>query len=478
MNRIETDSIGKAEIPEGALYGIHSLRASSNFPSSWPFPVEWYKAMGIVKLSAYRTYLRFRDAATKKYGSTRHLKMIDDPVVDAMINAALDVASGKHYDHFIVSGIQGGAGTSINMNINEIIANASLISLGHQPGNYDVIDPVEECNLFQSTNDTVPTALTIAVMQLLNELAAEINSIRQSLELFEREHRNDLRPGYTQMQEAVPSSFGLLFGSYNEALSRDWWRVSKSLERIRTVNMGGGATGTGLSIPKFFIMEIVPELRNATGLPLARSENMTDGTANLDRWVEVHATIKSHAVNLEKMASDMRLLSSDLLTPKHLLLPDRQVGSSIMPGKVNPVIQEYVISVAHRVYGNDQVISSLAGQGCLELNAYLPLIGLSVIESLRLLISANKTLHENSVKKLTINSTEAYGKVMQSPAITTALIPYIGYNRASEIAKMMKIRGVTIVEANREMKFIDPEKLDDILQPGNLLKLGYSLEDI
>ncbi|MBE0673688.1 MAG: aspartate ammonia-lyase, partial [Bacteroidales bacterium] len=438
MVRIEKDTLGTVEIPENALYGIHSYRASLNFPAAFPFPGEWYKAMGKVKAAVYNTYRRFRNAAEEKYGSVKTSKAIDDKVLDAMIRAAGEVGLGLYREDFIVPGIQGGAGTSINMNINEIIANAALTSMGLKAGMYDTIDPVEECNIFQSTNDAVPTALTIAVMDLFNLLAGEINSLRQAMEELEKGNRNELRQGYTQMQEALPSSFGILFGSWNEALSRDWWRVSKSLERIRTVNMGGGATGTGMAIPRFYIMEIVPELRNSTGLPLSRSENMSDATSNLDRWVEVHATIKAHAVNLEKIASDLRLLSSDIMNTRQLSLPEKQVGSSIMPGKINPVIPEFVISAAHRIYANDQVITSLSGQGCLELNAYLPTIGVSMIESLKLLIDANRTLLDNCIMGLSINRQEAYDKVLYSPSVTTVLIPYLGYNRASEIASCMK----------------------------------------
>ena len=334
MNRIEKDTLGSLEIPSEALYGIHSRRAADNFPLSSPFPEEWYRAMGRVKASVYNTYRRFRDAATERYGSDNRLKSIPDEILTAMSAAAGEVAVGMYYDQFVVPGIQGGAGTSINMNINEIIANAALISLRHKPGDYHIIDPVEHCNIFQSTNDTVPTALTIASMDLLTLLGESINIMRQKLERLETENRNELRQGYTQMQEAVPSSFGILFSSYNDALSRDWWRVSKCLERIRAVNMGGGATGTGMAVPRFFIMEIVPELRVATGLPLSRSENMADATSNMDRWVEIHATIKAHAVTLEKMVSDLRLLASDLVSPNQLRLPEKQVGSSIMPGKI------------------------------------------------------------------------------------------------------------------------------------------------
>jgi aspartate ammonia-lyase len=478
MNRTEKDSLGTLEIPSGALYGIHSLRATINFPVVSPFPEEWYRALGRVKASVFKTYGRFREAALEKYGPGNKEKFISNEIINALSAAAEDVAAGLYHEHFIVPAIQGGAGTSINMNINEIIANVALNSLGYKYGDYHIIDPVEHCNIFQSTNDTVPTALTIAAMNLLTDLGKSINSTRQGLEKLESENRNELRPGYTQMQEAVPSSFGILFSSYNDALSRDWWRVSKCLERIKSVNMGGGATGTGMAVPRYFIMEIVPELRSSTGYPLSRSENMSDATSNMDRWVEIHATIKSHAVTLEKMVSDLRLLSSDLVTPKQLRIPERQVGSSIMPGKINPVIPEFVVSIAHKVYSNDNTITSLSGQGCLELNAYLPLIGLSVLESLRLLTSANHTITENLLKGMVINRTDSYEKVMHSASITTALIPFLGYNRATEIAKEMKSKGYSITEANEMMNFIDSEKLTEIIQPGNLLKLGYSLEDI
>jgi aspartate ammonia-lyase len=225
-------------------------------------------------------------------------------------------------------------------------------------------------------------------------------------------------------------------------------------------------------------MEIVPELRNLTGLPLSRSENLSDATSNLDKWVEVHAIMKSHAVNLEKMVSDLRILSSDLLNPKLVILPERQVGSSIMPGKINPVIPEYIVSVSHRVYANDQLVSSLCGLGCLELNAYLPMIGFTMIESLRLLISANITLRKNCLSGIKVKHAEALEKVIMSPAVTTALVPFIGYNKASEIARVMKEREMTVFDVNQEMNFIEEEKLKEILQPANLLKLGFSLEEI
>lgn len=478
MFRIEKDSLGEKQVPEKALYGIHAIRAKENFPGNSQFPVDWYKAVGVTKLACYRTYRKFRDAAIEKYGTNLPFKIINDNILDAMIKASGSIADGKHFDQFIVPAIQGGAGTSINMNINEIIANLALLELGNKCGEYTYIDPVEHANIYQSTNDVIPTALTLAVMNLLQSLEEQINMLRQKVEEYEKKTRESLRLGYTQMQEAVPSSFGILFSTYNEALSRDWWRVSKCSERIKQVNLGGGAIGSGLSIPRFFIMEVIPELRNLTGSPIAHSENLFDATSNFDRWVEIHATLKAHAVNLEKMSSDLRLLSSDLAGNKTLTIPSRQIGSSIMPGKINPVIPEFVISAAHKVYSNDVLISSLSGQGTLELNAYLPVIGCAIIETINLLISSNNTLLNNLFGELIINEVAGYNALINSPSVTTALSPYIGYHKASEIAVLMKEKGINIFEANEVLKFINDDKLKSILQPGNLLTLGFSLNDL
>ena len=478
MFRIEKDSLGEKQIPEEVLYGIHSVRAIENFPGNSPFPVEWYKSVGITKQACYNTYRKFRTAAEAKFGNHLTFKIINNDILNALTVAAKEVSDGDHYDHFIIPAVQGGAGTSINMNINEIITNSALLSTGHKCGEYTFIDPLEHANIYQSTNDVIPTALTVAVMKLLQSLEEKINMLRQKVEEFEKKSREMLRPGYTQLQAAVPSSFGILFSTYNEALSRDWWRVSKCSERIKQVNLGGGAIGTGLSLPRFFIMEVVPELRNLTGLPLAHSENLSDATSNFDKWVEIHATLKAHAVNLEKMSSDLRLLASDLAGVRTISIPDRQVGSSIMPGKINPVIPEFVISAAHKIYSNDVLISSLSGQGTLELNAYLPVIGTAVIESINLLISCNITLLKNLFTGLLINETAGYEAVINSPSVTTALNPHIGYHKATELARLMKDKKINIFEANSVLKIIDDSKLKTILEPGNLLKLGFSLDDL
>ena len=477
--RTEKDFIGEVRIPADALYGIHSVRARDNFDNQVKFPLEWYKATGSVKLACYRTVRKLLKALAKEHPDMiAHLSIPDEQVLGAMEAAATAITSGDYFEYFIVPGTQGGAGTSINLNVNEIIANAALVSMGKRPGAYEHVDPIESANIYQSTNDVIPTALTVATMRLLNELEEAINRTRQTVEQLETTYRNSLRLGYTQMQEAVPSTFGQLFSTYSEALSRDWWRVSKGFERIKVVNLGGGAIGTGIAIPRFYIMEVVPALKRLTSLPVTQGENLSDATSNMDKWVEVHAILKAHAVNLEKIVTDLRLLASGVASMKEIELPAQQVGSSIMPGKVNPVVPEYLISSAHRIYANDQKIATLSSKGCLELNAYLPEIGIAMLESLRLLISMNRAFEEKVLKGIRVHEDEARRKLFNSPAVTTALTPLIGYNRAAELASQMKKMKQTIFQANESLGTIDPEKLEKLMEPGYLLKKGFTIDDI
>lgn len=477
--RIEKDFIGELEIPEDALFGIHSQRAKNNFPDNTQFSLNWYKALALVKKACYLTYIDFKQAVKDSYDLSKiPIKFIPDNILNQLVKATDEISEGKYFDSFIVPAIQGGAGTSINMNMNEIIANVALTKMGKKSGQYEIIDPVEAANIFQSTNDTIPSSLKVAIMFQLNKLEASINTLRFTIEELEKKHRNVLRIGYTQLQEAVPTSFGKLFSTYNEALGRDWWRVSKCFERIKVVNLGGSAIGTSITVPRYFVMEVVQKLRQITDLPITRSENLIDATANLDGFVEVHGILKAHAVNLEKISSDIRLLASDLVGRKEIEIPQKQVGSSIMPAKVNPVIVEFVVSIAHKVYANDILINQLSGQGQLELNAYLPVIGHSLLESLDLLIAANNSLNENLFLGIIVNAKTAEANLFQSPAITTALIPYVGYNKASELSKLMRKKSIDIFKANEELEVIDAKKIAEILNPDNLLKNGFSLNDI
>jgi len=316
------------------------------------------------------------------------------------------------------------------------------------------------------------------VMELLGKLEEAVNDTRLQTENLESKYRNTVRLSYTQLQEAVPGTYGQLFSNFSDAFSRDWWRVSKASERIKQVNIGGGATGTGVSLPRFFIMEVGNQLRRITGLPLAQGENLADVTSNMDSLVEVHAILKAHAVNMEKFASDLRLLAAGVRGEKEVLLPEKQSGSSIMPGKVNPVIPEFVISSAHQVYANDQLITGLAGQGQLDLNAYLPSIGNALLSSVKLLISINHAFREHLLKGLEIDETVAASRLFRSPAVTTALSPFIGYHKAGEIAGAMKKENIDIFEANDRLGLLSAEQLKKIMQPEYLLKKGFSMKDI
>lgn len=475
--RKEKDFLGEKLLPADVLYGINALRACENFPNESKFNLRWYKAMGTVKQAVYHTIQRYQQELEKKYPDLKALQKIHNDRLEDMIIAAAEVSKGKHYTHFIVPAIQGGAGTSINMNINEIIVNRTLQLQNDKPGNYKLIDPVETANLFQSTNDVVPTALKMATMLALNELEQKINALRFSFEQHENTHRNSLRIAYTQMQEAVPTSFGKLFSAYNDALSRDWWRVSKCFERIKQVNLGGSAIGTGITVPRFVIMEAIRELQKLSELPLTRGENMVDTTSNLDNWTEIHATLKAHAVNLEKISNDLRMLASDISSNKSLSIPKRQVGSSVMPGKVNPVIPEYVISIVHQVYANDQQISALSGQSVLELNPFLPSIGHAVLNSLDLLISACESMKTGLIDGMKVNPENAYQQMIHSSSITTAFVPFTGYHKAVEIAGIMKSKQCDVFKAAEISGYINKKQVDELLKPENLLKLGFTVKD-
>jgi aspartate ammonia-lyase len=477
--RTESDFLGTKEIKQDALYGINALRAKENFPDNTPFHIEWYKATGLVKLACYLTLKDFKKAVKTNFpGKLKHLKLPSDDIIRELIISAKEISEGKYFEHFIVPAMQGGAGTAANMNINEIICNSTLLRMGKKCGQYELTDPFETANIYQSTNDVMPTALKAAAMFLFNDLEESVNKLRGETEKIENKYRNVLRIAYTQMQAAVPSSYGMLWGGYNEMLSRDWWRISKCFERIKTVNIGGGAAGSSLSIPTYFVMQLPRKLQEISKLPIHSSENLQDATSNLDALVEVHAILKAHAVNLEKMAADLRLLASGIIGNPEIMLPDKQTGSSVMPGKVNPVIPEFVISCAQKVQSNDMLISSLAAKGNLDLNPYLPTIGHALLESIKLLIAANNSFNKNLMQGLTIQSEAAYDNLYRNPSVCTALNPYIGYADSSRIAEKMKTENCNVFEASKQLNIISEERLQKILSPDAILKAGFSIKDL
>lgn len=472
MMRTESDYMGSELLPQQALYGIAALRSSQNFTLQRPFSIAWYKSLGQVKKACFVTLKNLYLLLEEKKIESSLQKHLSLEKIEALIKASNEISAGEHFDHFIVPAFSGGAGTSINMNINEIIANRAQMILGYSPGTYEIIDPTLHANIFQSTNDVVPTALKVAILTLLKNLEKSTAELRSSVEKIENNHRHDLRLSYTQLQAALPSTWGRLFSTYAESLSRDWWRISKCCERIKVVNLGGGATGSGLSIPRYFIFNVNENLARITGQPVVRADNLEDATANLDPIVEVHGIIRTLAVNLIKMSSDIRLLASDFHGKKEISIPALQKGSSIMPGKVNPVIIEYIISLCEKVKANDQLIVNLSSMGQLDLNAYLPTIGETMLDSLEQLIAATTAAQKNLINGLIITPDTDY--LMKSPSIVTVMIPEVGYHKAEAVARHMQKRGLDILAANADLNIMDTKKLQELLTAEKILELGYS----
>ena len=475
--RLEQDSLGTMEIPLDAYFGIHAKRAVQNFPNNDPFSFDWYKAVGLIKKVYYLAWEEFRKESKLKYPKTTlHSRDIDSNAISALIQSSEEVYHGKWFDQFIVGAITGGAGTSINMNINEIITNRALELLGKPLGDYQSIHPLDHANIFQSTNDVIPSALKIAAMWKLAQLSLIVDNTKQNIEALEKTFSDHIRIAYTQMQEAVPSTWGRFFSNYADALARDWWRISKCEERIKQINLGGSAIGTGLTVPRFIIMRIFEILKGLTNLPLHRSENLCDTTSNLDSLVEVHAILKAHTINLEKLAGDLRLSSSDLFKyPAFKVLPVQE-GSSIMPGKYNPVISEFIISICHKVRSNDQLITSLSGLGVMDLNPYLPIIGHALLDSINLLINANSALNNNLLNK--IIKLQDLDHYLSSPVIVTALIPHIGHTLAHKLITYMKEHNTDVIKANEVLEVLPPALLGNLLTPAKLTSLGFTLKEL
>ncbi|MCY2925828.1 MAG: aspartate ammonia-lyase, partial [Planctomycetota bacterium] len=374
--RTEHDLLGAGEVPAEALYGLHTVRAVENFPlARRPVHRGLVHAFGAVKLAAART--------------NHELGYLDEGAFGAIARACEELMAGALDEHVIVDALQGGAGTSTNMNVNEVLANRALQLLGRSPGDYATISPTDHVNLHQSTNDTYPTALRVAAVAGLRELERELVALQEAFQGQEKAMAHVVKIARTQLQDAVLTTLGQEMSAYAEAFARDRWRVYKCEERLRVVNLGGTAIGTGLGAPRQFIFRVIEHLRDITHLGLARADNLGEATQNADVFVEVSGILKALATSLIKISNDLRLLSSG---PHgglgELHLPDRQAGSSIMPGKVNPVIPEAVAQAALLVCGHDQVIAAAAAGGNLELNQFMPLIADSLLVSLDLLARA------------------------------------------------------------------------------------------
>jgi aspartate ammonia-lyase len=459
--RVEKDLLGEKQISENKLWGIHTLRAVENFPISGNrIHPELIKAFGEVKLACAQT--------NNQLGFWNNSKK-----AEAIEKASAEMSLGLLNEHILVDALQGGAGTSTNMNVNEVIANRALQILGEPLGKYEVISPLDDINLHQSTNDTFPTALKIAAIRLLRELEQSVLDLQESFQQKEKEFAHIVKIGRTQLQDAVLTTLGREMSAYAEPFNRDRWRIYKCEERLRVVNLGGTAIGTGLGAPKQFIFRVVDRLRENTNIGLARAENLIDGTQNVDVFVEVSGILKAHATNILKISNDLRLLSSG---PDagfgEINLPEKQAGSSIMPGKINPVIPEAVAQAAILTMGNDQIIAQACSAGNLELNQFMPLIAHSLLESLTILYNACKIFREHCVDGISANEDVCKKSVENSTAIVTALIPKIGYNKASELIQKAKKESLSIKETAVKYGFVTDEEFENLITPEAVCRLG------
>jgi aspartate ammonia-lyase len=459
-NRIEKDLLGEMKIPGDALYGIHTLRAVRNFPlSGRKIAPSLIHAYGQVKLACAMTNQR--------------LGFLDDLKFAALEKACHEMISGELDGHILVDALQGGAGTSTNMNINEVLANRALLISGMKAGDYGKIHPIEDVNMHQSTNDTYPTALKVALISELRNLEKALVKLMESFQRKEKEFAEIVKVGRTQMQDAVLTTVGRTMSAYAEAIGRDRWRIFKCEERLRVVNLGGTAIGTGITAPRKYIFSVTENLRKLTGFGLARAENLVEATQNNDAFVEVSGILGACATNFMKISSDLRLLSSgpDAGIGEIMLQP-RQAGSSLMPAKINPVIPEAVTQAALCVISNNNTISQAAGMGCLELNPFLPLIADKMLETVSLLTNASSIFAELCVDGITVNKERCDRHLRGSTALVTALVGSIGYDKAQDTISESVKSGKTIKQIVLEKKYLTDDEFEYMISAEAVNCLG------
>lgn len=462
QTRVEHDLLGEMEVPSEAYYGIHTLRAYHNFSlSGTGLHSELVRALVEVKKACALANLR--------------TGQLDEPIANAIASACDEIAAGSLADEFITDAFQGGAGTSANMNANEVIANRAIEILGGARGDYHLVHPLDHVNLSQSTNDVFPTAVRLAAIRLLAPASQAMADLQRSLQEKESEFAHVLKVGRTELQDAVPITLGQEFAAWAQAVQRDWWRLYKVEERLRQVNLGGTAVGTGLNADRRYVYIAADLLREITGVSLARAENMIDVTQNADVFVEVSGMIKAAAADLAKIASDLRILSSG---PRagigEINLPALQAGSSIMPGKVNPVATEAVSQAAFQIIANDAAVTLAAMNGQLELNAFLPALSHNLFQSLELLRGAADLLSRRCISGIAANEERCLELLENSFAALTALSPYIGYEAASEIAVEARQSGKTVRQVAMDRGLFTREQLDSILSAVEMTSPGIA----
>ncbi len=452
-SRTERDSVGELPVQSGAYYGIQTLRAKENFGIT-----------GTKLAFAFvRNIVLVKKAAAKV---NRDFGLLEAKKADAIIGACDEILHGKHRKDFIVDAVQGGAGTSANMNVNEVIANLAIERLGGKLGDYTIVNPNDDVNMEQSTNDVIPTAGKLTVLSLAAELIEELRKLEAALSAKAKEFDKILKMGRTQLQDAVPMRLGQAFRAFATATKRSRERIAASLSEMRSINLGATAIGTAINAKEGYFTHITQELSLLTGEELVRPDDLFDATQNVDCFAAVSGALKALAVNLSKMCNDLRLMSSGPRTGLgEIDLPPKQNGSSIMPGKINPVIPEVVNQVAFLVIGHDVTVTMAAEAGQLELNAFEPVIFYQLFESLRTLAGAVKTLTENCIVGITANRERCAEWVNRSVGIVTALNPYTGYLKAAEIAKESLRTGESIRSIVLREGLMDEKTLDEVLDP-------------
>ena len=460
--RTEFDSIGSLEIPVDAYYGVQSLRAKNNFH--------------ITKKSMHYEFINSLAQIKKASAITNeHAGLLNYKIANVISIACDEIINGKFHDQFIVDAVQGGAGTSANMNANEVIANRAIEILGGKKGDYSVVNPNDHVNCGQSTNDVIPTAGKMTSLRLLKKLKKQLLRLHSALEQKADEFDSVIKMGRTQLQDAVPIRLGQEFKAYSVAILRDLNRMDKAMDEMRTLNMGGTAVGTGLNADESYLRRIVPNLSEISGMDLVQAYDLIDATQNLDSFVAVSGAVKACAVTLSKIANDLRLMSSG---PRagfgEINLPAKQNGSSIMPGKVNPVIPEVVNQVAFNAIGNDMTITMAAEAGQLELNAFEPIIFYCLFQSIDTIAYAVNTFVDNCVIGITANETRCRYFVENSVGIITAICPYVGYQKAAEIAKEAIKTGESVRKLIIEKGLLTKEQMDEIMDPVQMTEPGIS----
>lgn len=466
MYRKESDSLGEMDIAKDAYYGIHAKRAEENFPiTGLAADPEMIRGIGEVKKAAAITNGQVGTLSKKR--------------AEAIGQAADKLIAGQHQDQFIVDPIQGGAGTSHNMNANEVIANLAIEILGGELGDYSIVHPNDHVNFGQSTNDAYPTAGKIAVYRYLVKVKNQLEKLVESLESKAQELDPFIKMGRTQLQDAIPIRLGQEFAAYGEVLKRDLTRIDSALETISSVNMGATAIGTGLNANSKYVENIVENLREVTGLDLKQATNLIDGTQNQDALVYTSSILKTLAVSLSKISNDIRLMSSGPRTGfGEINIPAVQAGSSIMPGKVNPVIPEVVSQVAFSVIGNDMTISMAAEGGQLQLNAFEPVMFYKLFESMKSLEGAMETLRVNCIDGITANKERMEELVHGSVGTITAIVPHIGYNAAAKVAKEALETGKPVRELLIEKELVSKENIDKIMDLYAMTQPGIVAEEL